>query len=197
MNRNITAVILIVLAVGIYFTVTQSVWSADKDIKAKNDQYVSAIANAEQLISVRDKVLQAYNNVSQNDRDRLDKMLPSTVDNIRLIIDLNSVAVQHGITLRGIRAAADASSSQAPSSPQTTSATSPNVASSKSGISTPQLDTVDVSFSVSAPYQQFISFMQDLEADLRIMDLKHLSVAVGNDGTYTFSVDMTTYWLRQ
>lgn len=194
MNRNITAVILIVLSVGIYFTVTQSVWSADKDIKAKNDQYVSAIANAQQLISVRDKVLKAYNDVSQTDRDRLDKMLPSTVDNIRLIIDLNNVAVQHGIALHGIRAAAT-DSTQTSSAP--VPSTAPTIAGNSAAISAPKLDTVDVSFTVTAPYQQFISFMQDLEADLRIMDLKHLGVNVSDNGNYSFDVSMTTYWLRQ
>lgn len=192
MNRNITAIILIVLAAGIYFTVTESAWNADKDIKAVNDQYVTAIANAARLVSVRDKVLQSYNSISQSDRDRLDKMLPSTVDNIRLIIDLNSVAVQHGLSLSGIRAAASNASSRS-SQPSV----APSMASANSGIGAPTLDTVEVSFSVKAPYQQFVSFLQDLEADLRIMDIKHLSVAVADDGTYSFTVDMNTYWLRQ
>lgn len=196
MNRNITAIILIVLAIGIYFTVTEGIWNSDKQIKNVNDQYVSAIANAAQLVSVRDKVLQDYNNISQADRDRLDKMLPSTVDNIRLIIDLNNVAVQHGLSLKGISAkATDAStnsnSSNSPAAP--VSAPAPG----NIQIAAPTLDTVDVTFSVSAPYDQFISFMQDLEADLRIMDIKHLTVSVGDNGVYTFSVDMVTYWLRQ
>lgn len=191
MNRNVTATILIVLAAGIYFTVTQGVLNSAKDVKTVNDQYISAIANAQQLISVRDKVLNDYNNVSQGDRDKLDKMLPSTVDNIRLIIDLNNVAVQHGISLKNIRAvaAADSTAASAP--------TAPSQKASASGITAPKLDTVDITFSVTAPYQQFISFMQDLESDLRIMDVKHLSVSVGDNGMYTFQVDMTTYWLRQ
>jgi Tfp pilus assembly protein PilO len=121
-------------------------------------------------------------------------MLPSTVDNIRLIIDLNSVAVQHGLSLRQIRAAAAPESQApkaAPASPQ-----GPD-GSNALGIATPTPDTVNISFSVTAPYQQFISFMQDLEADLRIMDVKHLTVSVGEAGAYTFQVELKTYWLRQ
>jgi len=193
MNRNITAIILIALAAGIYFTVTQSMWADASAVKTVNDQYVSAIANAARLVSVRDKVLQDYNNVSQNDRDRLDKMLPSTVDNIRLIIDLNNVAVQHGLSLKGIKAAANTPADTAanPIAPTSNAGTGPGA------IIAPTLDTVDVTFSVTAPYQQFVAFLQDLEADLRIMDIKHLSVAVADDGAYTFNVDMNTYWLRQ
>jgi Tfp pilus assembly protein PilO len=191
MNRNITAIILIILAAGIYFTVTQSMWDGAKQVKAVNDQYLSAIANAARLVSVRDKVLQDYNNIAQADRDRLDKMLPSTVDNIRLIIDLNNIAVQHSLNLKGIRAVANASASSG------SAASTPTLAKGSSGISAPTLDTVDITFSVTAPYQQFLSFLQDLEADLRIMDIKHLSVGVADDGSYTFNVTMKTYWLRQ
>jgi hypothetical protein len=54
-----------------------------------------------------------------------------------------------------------------------------------------------VSFNVTAPYQQFISFMQDLEASLRVMDLTHLTVSANDTGTYDFGVQLTTYWLRQ
>lgn len=193
MNRNITATILFVLALAIYFTYTSGVWNDASAIKAVNDQYASAIDSAQKLISVRDNVLKEYNNISADDQANLDKMLPSTVDNIRLIIDLNNVALQHGFSLKNITAAADANKGSATA--QTTSNTSNS--SDLSGISTPTLDTVAVSFSVSAPYQQFISFMQDLEANLRIMDITHLTVSANDTGTYDFSVQLNTYWLRQ
>ena len=140
------------------------------------------------MISVRDNVLKQYNDISPQDQSNLDKMLPSTVDNIRLIINLNNIALQHGFSLKGISAAAsqDKSGSGAASN-----------AGTNGSISAPTLDTVVISFSVSAPYQQFISFMQDLEANLRIMDVTHLSVSANDTGTYDFSVQMNTYWLRQ
>ena len=185
MNRNITATILIVLAAALYFTYTSGVWNNVVTIKAVNDQYTGAISSAEQLISVRDKVLKDYNNISADDRDNLDKMIPNTVDNIRLIIDLNSVALQHGFSLKNITASAKDSSTNSPSNNQ------------PFNIAIPTLDTVAVSFSVSAPYLQFISFMQDLEASLRIMDITHLTVTANDTGTYDFSVQMNTYWLRQ
>jgi len=199
MNRNITATILIVLAVGIYATYTRGVWADASAVKSVNDSYASAIDNAQKLISVRDQVLKSYNDISADDRDRIDKMVPDTVDNIRLIIDLNSVALQHGFSLKNITAAAKSDSSGASPSAQGTPASpglSPSAADSLS-IATPTLDTVTVSFSVTAPYQQFISFMQDLEASLRIMDITHLTVSANDTGTYDFGVELTTYWLRQ
>ena len=194
MNRNITATILLVLAGAIYFTYTSGVWADASAVKAVNDQYASAIASAEKLIKVRDQVLKNYNNISAADRDHLDKMLPNTVDNIRLVIDLNSVALQHGFSLKGITASAKSLSTNGSQSSSNSSATFGN---QLGNIATPTLDTVSVSFSVSAPYQQFISFMQDLEANLRIMDITHLTVSANDTGTYDFSVQLNTYWLRQ
>jgi Tfp pilus assembly protein PilO len=198
MNRNITAVILIVLAAGIYFTVTRGMIADAQAVKSVNDQYSSAIANAEQLISVRDQVQKDSNDISADDQARLDKMIPDTVDNIRLIIDLNSVAERHGFSLTDIKAAAD--STGADSSSRASPSAAPAALGSASGaasIAAPTLDTVDVSFSVTAPYDQFISFLQDLEASLRIMDVTSLSVTASDSGAYTFSVQLKTYWLRQ
>lgn len=189
MNRNITALILIVLAIGIYFTVTKDMIADVKTVQAVNTEYSAAIDSAKKLISVRDQVLKDYNSLSQDDRDRLEKMIPSTQDNIRLIIDLNNVAQRHGLALKGIHASAD--------DKQKSVKTAPPPSASDSGISTPTLDTVDISFTVTSPYQQFINFMQDLESSLRIMDITSLTLGAADNGIYEFSVQVRTYWIRQ
>ena len=202
MNRNVTATILIILALGLYFTLTKGILTQANTIKAVNDQYVSAITSAEQLIKVRDQVLTDYNNLSPDDRARLDKMIPDTVDNIRLIIDLNSVALKHGFSLRNITAAASASTGAANSPSTNAGQPGPSTGGFSTGstgttIPVPSLDTVTISFGVTAPYEDFISFLQDLEANLRIMDVTHLTVAANDTGTYDFSLQLKTYWLRQ
>ncbi|MDE2041122.1 MAG: hypothetical protein KGI59_01910 [Patescibacteria group bacterium] len=204
MNRNIIATILIVLAVGTYFTVTENVLAQASAVKTVNDQYLSAIDSAQKLVAVRDQVLNDYKNLSQNDRDRLTKMVPNTVDNIRLIIDLENIAASHGFALNGITAqTTDTSNTPAPGTTAPTTGAPPVVgAAAATGavgptIVAPILDTVTVSFTVNAPYLQFISFMQDLEANLRIMDMTHLSMTAASNGVYTFQVTLRTYWLRE
>lgn len=199
MNRNITAGILIILAVGLYFSLTKGYLAEARAVKAVNDQYASAIDNAARLVSVRDKVLKQYNNISADDRDRLDKMIPSTIDNIRLIIDLNGVALKHGLSLKGIKANTSKAVEQTRPAvaPAARSGSGASLSREPAVISQPTLDSVTVSFSVTAPYLDFISFMQDLEASLRVMDLTHLSVAANDTGTYDFGVELRTYWLRQ
>ncbi|OHA24401.1 MAG: hypothetical protein A3D50_00080 [Candidatus Taylorbacteria bacterium RIFCSPHIGHO2_02_FULL_44_12] len=199
MNRNAMAIILIILALGVYFTFTKSLLTETSAIRATNKQYTAAIANAEQLIKVRDNILKQWRNISSEDQERLDKMIPNTVDNIRLIIDLNSVALRHGFSLRNIKATAAQSVSRPTQSLPTaaTAAAETGAVAVTTIIATPTLDTVSVSFGVTAPYLQFLSFLQDLEADLRIMDITHLSVTANDTGVYDFGVGIKTYWLRQ
>jgi Tfp pilus assembly protein PilO len=201
MNRNATAIILIVLGIGIYFTVTRGLLATDSNIRTVNDQYVAAIASAEQLISIRDQARDQYNSISPDDRARLDKMIPSTVDNIRLIIDLNTLALKHGFSLRNVTA--DVPSASTDSSGSTPVQSVPVASPSSSGdsatvsLSTPTLDTVNVSFGFTTTFDQFMSFLNDIQADLRIMDINHMSVTANDDGTYSVTLNLTTYWLRQ
>lgn len=197
MNRNITAIILIVLAVGIYLTFTRAKLAEVNEVRAVNAQHLLAISNADKLMKVRDSVLKDYNALSADDRLRLDKMIPNTVDNIRLIIDLNSVALRHGFSLRNIKASASNSNKTTFSTPQP-QRQDLDSSGMISSIPTPILDTVTISFSVTAPYQQFIDLLRDLEANLRIMDTTRLTVSAGtNPGMYDFGVELKTYWLRQ
>lgn len=191
MNRNSTAIILIALAIGIYFTFTRDQLAQARAIKSVNDEYSAAIKSAVELIKVRDNILAQYKALSEEDQANLDKMIPSTVDNIRLIIDLNDVALRHGFSLRNVKATT-------PTSQQNLTGSSVRSDSNKvAGITVPVLDTVSVSFSTSAPYLEFISFLQDIEANLRIMDITKLTVNVKDSGVYDFGIELKTYWLRQ
>jgi Tfp pilus assembly protein PilO len=190
MGRNLTPIILIILAIGTFFTFTRGRIDGLKEITEKNKEYQAAIKNAEQLIKVRDEVLKNYNNISAEDRERLDKMVPNNVDNVRLIIDVNDVANRHGFSLRNVKTSATPSG--------TTGST--NTSSSGSG-STPQVssryDTVTLSFNVTAPYQNFLAFLEDIERSLRIMDISKITLSAGEGGIYEYGVEIKTYWLKQ
>lgn len=188
MNRSLTATVLIIVAVGLYFTITKGVLAEANVIRDSNREYITAIQNAKDLIALRDKVLADYNKLTPEDREKLDKIVPQNVDNIRLVIDLNSVALRHGLALKGINASASASASP----------NSQNMQAGMGQINTPkhQLDIVTVSFGLSAPYQQFISFLQDLESSLRILDVSGISVTSNENGVYDWRIELKTYWLR-
>lgn len=192
MNKNITPIILVVLAIGVYFTFTKGKLDELKSIKAVNTGYQQALDNSEKLIKVRDNVLKTYNNISENDRERLEKMLPDNVDNVRLIIDANGVGARHGLTLKNIKtsaSSANATNAQGAATPGSARSNVVNVANT--------YDTVTLSFNVSTNYQTFIDLMRDLEASLRIMDISKITLTANDTGTYEYSVELKTYWLKQ
>ncbi len=199
MNKNITSTILLVLAIGMYFTVTQGVIDGAKAVQVVNAKYISAMDSADQLRKERDKVRDTFNSISKDDQDRLKKMIPSTVDNIRLIIDISNVARKQNLSLEDIKATvsqAGQKGSVAKSSATATSQPNGTTAVATDTIATPILDTVTVTFKVTAPYQQFKTFMQELEASLRIMDMTSLTLTANDTGTYDYKVELKTYWMR-
>jgi Tfp pilus assembly protein PilO len=193
MNRNTTAIILIVLAVGIYFTLIRPKMAEIQTVRAVNKQYQDAIDNSVKLVEVRDSVLRAYNSVSESDRERLNKLIPDNVDNVRLIIDVkDDIAARHGLALKNIKTASPEapSSNNAPIDPGANS--SPTVL-----LPTNKFGTVTLSFSVTSAYDPFINFLKDLEASLRIMDVTKLKITANDVGTYDFDIEIKTYWLKQ
>ena len=54
-----------------------------------------------------------------------------------------------------------------------------------------------MSFKVSAPYENFVKFMKDLEQSLRIVDVTALSFKANANNIYDYSVSIKTYWLKK
>jgi Tfp pilus assembly protein PilO len=184
MGKNVVPIILIVLAIGVYFTYTKGKLDEARAVQATNQSYDAAITNADKLIKLRDQVLKDRSKISADDIAKLDKMIPDNVDNVRLIIDVNSIAHMHGLTLRGVHTSSvsdDANNSTPATSQSTTSKLSP----------------VSISFSVSTTYQNFIAFMQDIERSLRILDISSVSLNSNDGGIYDYNVVVNTYWLKK
>lgn len=190
MNRNTTAIILLILAVGIYFTFTSGKIDELKAVLAINKEYQDAIDNSVKLIKVRDDVLKAYNSISEVDKDHLNKMVPDNVDNVRLIIDVkDDIAAKHGLSIKNIK-------TTSPIAPPTGASSNNSSANPSSGDSS-KYGVVTLSFGVTTTYDQFIAFLQDLESSLRILDISKLTLTTNDLGTYDFTVELKTYWVKK
>lgn len=203
MNKNLLALILIVVAGGLYFTITKGMLADSKAVKALNNEIQTALDNAQKIIKEREEVNDRYNDISQEDKDKIDQMIPSSVDNIRLIIDLSDMANQHGFSLENIKASTPAVNQVA----QTRNAQNLSIANTSGpltgqqnlNVGEPQLDKVMVTFSATASFDEFRDFMRDVERNVRIMEFTKLTVAAGEtaNADYEYTVELQTYWLRQ
>ena len=103
MFKYILPIILIGVAVIGFFMFTDPLY---KDISSKKNEitsYNEALDNSKALEAERDKLTQKYNLFAIEDLSRLQKLLPNSVDNIRLILEIGKVALPYGMVLKNVK----------------------------------------------------------------------------------------------
>lgn len=171
--------ILIALAGGMLFTLVLPQYDTVRTLMAQRAQLEVALKNAQDSETLFAQKVQDYNTISEQDRIKLEHILPGEHDAVRLILYLNNVARASGVTLEDI------------SVPDP--APAPTTAGDQSG--TPSgYQPVDVSFKFSGSYGQLISFLTELEQSLRIFDVAELSFSVPDKGLPDYSMTVRTYW---
>lgn len=175
-------VILVALAVGAFVLYINPTYTSIEVVTADIAKYDDALDSAKEIMAVRDKLAARYNSFDPEDLKRLEKMLPKNVDNVRLIIDIDTLAAQYGMRLTSISVG------------ETSVGTKVG---EKLGPSGTVHQSVDIGFSTTSTYQNFRKFMRALETSLRIVDVKNLTFSSTSDGPdYVFQLSLSTYWLK-
>ncbi len=194
--RNIFPIILIVLAItgGVLFV--GPLFSEVSKLRTDVTAYNTALAHSTDLQKVRDGLLDAYNVISKDDKEKLIRFMPNTVDNIQLILEIQQIASLHGMSLKNI-----AFDPPRPVNPDQDPDPSSDPNSQK------PYGVFDLEFKTEADYLTFVNFLKDLEVNLRLIDVKSISFFVpekkvnlpGSDvdpNIYTYDVKIQTYWLK-
>jgi len=183
--KSLTPIMLILVSIGIFFFFIDPQYKETQTLLAEKNKNDVAIEKASQLRKERGVLQERYNNISDSERATLSQILPDTVDNVRLILDMNNIANDYGIVLKGI------SVSGGPISE------TPEVNRSANSVNSGQLyGTIQLSFSVTASYDVFKTFMKDLQDSLRLVDITDFTVTAGEGDLYNYSLTLNTYWLR-
>lgn len=179
--------ILIALAITIFFLFINPLNDQIKDLSKKKQDNDQMLELAEELQRKRDDIHKAFNNISVEERKELEKLLPDTVDNVRLILAINDVAERYGVVIKNISVSKDGEKDKNQGS---------NVISSVD--TTGDIGIITLGFTIESTYDVFINFMKDLEESLRIVDIKSLDISGGrdNDVFLNFGITLDTYWLR-
>lgn len=172
--RLFVPIILIVAAVGLFAVYTNPTYQSTKALSAKVDSYNNALDKSKELRAVRDSLLSKRNTFSPDDVQKLQKVLPDNVDNIRLIIDINNIASRHGLALAGVDVGSIGEASK-------TTVSAGSVGS---------VGNVSIGFSVTTSYDNMLSFLNDLEHSLRLIDVTSLgfTMAANDSSVYTFTI---------
>lgn len=210
--RLIIAIVGVVLAGSIFFLYTKPTYDSSQEIRANIAQNDAALDKAAELQKLRQTLLSRFNTFDPTDLDRLQKLLPDHVDNVRLILDLDKLAERGGLALQNV----DVSSAQKQTAKSQT-------ALGAIGASNQKYDSLTLTFSTIATYTDFVRFLSSLESSLRIVDLVSLTIAPATGGAavvtsatnafpttnarnvvpvrqteplYTYNITLRTYWLK-
>lgn len=180
--KFLTPIILILASLGLFFWAIDPQFQAIGVKRTELAQYTEALGKSKRLRDIRDTLDTKYKSISDTDLDRINKALPDSVDNVRLILDIDSIAGRHGMKIQNIKL-----SDTPAAAPQTASVLA----------NTSKYGTMSLGFSVDSSYDNFINFLNDLEHSLRIVDITSLSVKPEKTGVYGFDISLNTYWLKQ
>ncbi|MSU55604.1 MAG: hypothetical protein EXS46_03670 [Candidatus Taylorbacteria bacterium] len=232
--NNILPIILLVASIGIFTSYINPTYTGDtgavdnsfksvKELQSIKRDYDDALGRVSEIKKTKDDLETKFNSVKKEDKDKMSKLLPSNIDSVRLIIDINNIAQEKGMSLTnilltapGIIGTAGSQSKVAPAvAGQGTSAT-PAPTPVQTGIVGPDnrlYESVKLGFSVTGTYENFKEFLKRLENSLRIVDVVSLSftsslaskmsddkIATSSQSSFepvfTYLVTIKTYYLK-
>ena len=196
MRDYLVPAILLLAALGLFVGYTNP---AFQDAKTAHDaylQYDAALTQSSQLRQFRDQLLARRNTFPAQDVQRLERLLPDNIDNIRLIIDINSIASRYHLQISNIAFAPVSTEPQG-----------------RVGSVSP-LGSVDVTFAINASYADFMSFLEDLQRSARMVEVENIKFSVDSstapvqtsarngaaaaptEPVDKYTLTVRTYWLK-
>jgi Tfp pilus assembly protein PilO len=186
--KTILGIIMIIGAVvgGVFYIRPQV--ATVQALRSEVQTYSGALQKAEELRQERERLLNVYNSLDPAKLARLDAMIPRNIDNVKLAIEIENVASNLGLSLKGI------------------DVKDPNAqgAASRASVSGAPVEqpygTAEITFTVVGDYAQFVQFLERVEKSLRLIDIKSLAFIAPRgevlQDTYEFQVSVSTYWVR-
>lgn len=191
MTKAILSIIFLGVAVLSFMFYVRPTYDLAQKYKADIARYDSALEKTKEIQALKRDLLTRYNLFAGDNIERLLKMVPDHVDNVRLVLDLDGIASQYGIRVQNVQAETVERKKEG------------NTTTLVGGETQKPFQSLTLQFEVVATYEDFLALLRDLESSLRIVELEALSVkqygtAITGDGEplYTFGVSLRTFWLK-
>ena len=201
-------VILIGISIAVFFVFTSPIYT---DVGLANAQVASfddALNNSKALEDARDVLTQKYNSINPDNLVKLQKFLPDNIDNIRLILEIEQIAVPYGMVLKNIKYNATTSETGGTGASLGTVGVVQGGETAQLANNNKDYGIWDLEFSVAGSYDNFLSFLKDLESNLRIVDISSIQFSSGaadvskassnasSSESYSYNFKIKTYWLK-
>ncbi len=180
MNKTLTPIIVVIVAIGLFFWQIKPLYSEITELRNQGAKYDEALKVADEVKQLQADLAQKYEKIDPVALERIETFLPNHLDTVRLILDINGIAANYNIAPKDIKTTESASTG-APAAGKL-------------------YNTGTVSFTFTAPYLDVVDFMKDIEASLRLIDVQSVSITPNKGkgpGGYSVAVVLNTYWLAR
>ncbi len=182
MISRITPVVLILIAVGLFFSYINPTYNGTVSaLHSEIQSYDKALLAAQKYHDKEVLLMEERKNIPEDTLDRIETFLPNGVDNVQLILDLNALAKRSGLTLSDFDIAESENNQEGDTF---------------SLLAQTQVESLDLSVSAIGSYSSFKTFILAAEQSLRPLDVVELSVQDSETGVYTYHIKFRIYWLK-
>ncbi len=199
MTKALAPFIFIALSIGLFFSYIRPAYEVLGAVQEQETRVDVALEKAKTLATKTDELETRYSDIKRDvDRmDRLNIMLPDTIDPVRLVIDIDSLARKHGVTVTSFdlpQPSTVADNQQQYLDPSEVSALTIN-----------PVGEAKMRVVAHGGYANLKAFTQSLEKSLTLVDIAQLSFSkfeiASQDtsapvGSLQASFIIKTYWLK-
>lgn len=165
MIKTIFPVLTIGVAIALYFMFTDAKIDEIKLLQEEEAHFDTALAQTLELGRIHERLESQFNELQKENLDKLEKMLIKEIDPIRLVYDIDNIAVIHGKKIKevGVEVVREKKGQQGDEQFET------------------ELNSISVSFVIDATYNELLDFIRDLEQSLQIVDIENVSFSTQKD----------------
>ncbi len=173
-----TALSLIIISLALVYALAWPAFGEVSALLSEKGAYEEMLAKAQEIEDRKNALLSEFNQISASDVKKVETLIPSSLNFVKLVADIDAAASRQGISINRIS-----------SIDNSASVTSVAEAESSKGYKSATID-----FEFSASFDQFNDFLNELERSLRIFDIKAVKVTVGEGGVDKYEISLDTYW---
>ena len=178
---------IIVICAGAYYMYIGPMVKEVNGMRLKLQDYKTIEANTVELKNSLEAKVSAFSSIPDEDMAKLDKIIPTKLNNVILVADLNTITARSGMVVKNVKL---------------TEVVSDNPDQVVAESQTKPYKVVSAEFTVSGTYDQFIRFLKDLETSIRLFDVRSVDIKSGQksdkgqNSTLEYTLKIDSYYLR-
>lgn len=178
--RLIIPIFLLIIAGGLFFGMTTSLFAEVDALRLEkirvNEDFEKALAVEERFGKLKGEA----NAITPSELEKLDLLLPKSVNTVDLLVKIDGIAKGSSMTLADVKINVEAAKNT----------------NARNTTAIAGLGTVTFDFNVSGSYDALRKFLDDLERNLRLVDVSAITFNSTDPGPYQYNIKLKTYWLK-